>query len=271
MDLIQAILLGLLQGITEFLPVSSSGHLALARAFLGSEIMPGITFEIVVHFGSFCSIAVYYRRTLITMISDILKSFSPSGIQEKRYITDYNTRLAYVILLSMIPAMIVGFTLKDPIEGLFLNPVFVSSMLLITGTFLFSTKFFGRPDKDVNASRGLLMGVAQSFAILPGISRSGFTISVGLFSGISRANVANFSFLMVLPVLAGAMLLELIEIMETGIETAAVLSLAAGFLTSFISGYFALKYLIILLKKEKFHYFAYYCWGLGIFGIIFFF
>jgi undecaprenyl-diphosphatase len=271
MDLLQAILLGLLQGITEFLPVSSSGHLALARAFFGNDIMPGITFEIVVHFGSFCSISVYYRKKLFAIISDILKSFSPKGIREKRYVTDENTRLSYIILLSMIPAVIIGFTLKDPVEGLFLNPFFVSMMLIVTGTLLFSTRFVGRPEKEVTVGKGFVMGIAQSLAILPGISRSGSTISVGLFSGINRESVANFSFLMVLPVLAGAMFLEILEILENGIEVAAVISLVAGFLTSFISGYFALKYLIILLKKEKFHYFAYYCWGLGIFGMIFFF
>lgn len=271
MELLQAFLLGLLQGITEFLPVSSSGHLALARAFLGRDAMPGITFEIVVHFGSFCSIAVYYRRKLTAMTIDIFQSFSPEGVRSKRFLTDYHTRFAYVILLSMIPAMIVGFTLKDTVEAFFMNPFFVSGMLIITGTMLFSTKFVGRPEKDVNAWRGIIMGVAQSLAILPGISRSGSTITVGLFSGISRVNVANFSFLMVLPVLAGAMLLELMEILEKGMDTDAVLFLVVGFTTSFISGYFALKYLIMLLKKEKFHYFAYYCWALGLFGLIFFF
>jgi len=270
MDLLQAIFLGLLQGVTEFLPVSSSGHLALARAFFGNDIMPGITFEIVVHFGSFCSIAVYYREKLLAIISDFFKSFSPEGIREKRFITDKNTQFSYIILLSMIPAVIVGFTLKDPVEALFLNPFFVSVMLMVTGTLLFSTRFVGHPDKEVSAGKGFLMGIAQSLAILPGISRSGSTISVGLFSGINRQSVANFSFLMVLPVLAGAMLLEVMEIMENGIEFAAALSLVAGFLTSFLSGYFALKYLIILLKKEKFHYFAFYCWGLGIFGILYF-
>lgn len=270
MDLLQAILLGLLQGITEFLPVSSSGHLVLARAFLGSDIAPGITFEIVVHFGSFCSITVYYREKLYAIISDIFKSFSPTGIREKRYKTDENTLLSYFILLSMIPAMVAGFTLKDPIENLFLNPFFVSMMLIVTGALLFSTRFVGKPEKEVTALKGFIMGIAQSLAIIPGISRAGSTISVGLFSGINRQSVANFSFLMVLPVLAGAMLLEILEIMENGIESAAAFSLIAGFLTSFISGYFALKYLIILLKKEKFHYFAYYCWGLGIFGIVYF-
>jgi len=270
MELLQALLLGILQGITEFLPVSSSGHLALARALLGTELMPGITFEVVVHFGSFCSIVVYFRQRIAEIIRDLLSSFSLNGIKTKRYLHDKNTRFSLIILLSMIPAGIVGFTLKDPIEALFLNPVFVSIMLLVTGTLLFLTRFVKNPEKDVDVKRGLLMGVAQACAIIPGISRSGSTIAVGLYSGVSRENVANFSFLMVLPVLAGAMLLEIIDLFKYGIEAATFMTLVIGFFASFISGYFALKYLIILLKREKFHYFAFYCWSVGIVGLFYF-
>lgn len=270
MDLIQAILLGILQGITEFLPVSSSGHLALARALLGRELMPGITFEVVVHFGSFCSIIVYFRARIAEIIRDLVNSFSMEGIKTKRFLHDQSTRFSMIIIISMIPAMIVGFTLKDQIEELFLNPVVVSIMLLVTGTLLFLTRFVKNPKSEVDVKRGILMGVAQACAIIPGISRSGSTISVGLFSGVNRDSVANFSFLMVLPVLAGAMLLEVLEIMEHGIEYAAAFNLFAGFLASFISGYIALKYLIILLKREKFHYFSFYCWAVGIAGLIIF-
>jgi undecaprenyl-diphosphatase len=270
MDLLQAILLGILQGVTEFLPVSSSGHLALARALIDSDLAPGITFEIVVHFGSFCSIVVYFRTRITEIIGDLFSSFSPKGIKEGRYLEDKNTRFSFIILLSMIPAMIVGFTLKDSIESLFMNPVVVSSMLLVTGTILFSTRFVKKTESDVDVKRGILMGVAQALAIIPGISRSGTTISTGLFTGVNRESVANFSFLMVLPVLAGAMLLEVIEIMEVGIENEAVIILIIGFFASFLSGYFALKYLIILLKREKFHYFSYYCWAVGIAGLFIF-
>lgn len=270
MDLLQAILLGILQGVTEFLPVSSSGHLALARALVGREIMPGITFEIVVHFGSFCSIAFYYRQRLILILSDLFKSLTPAGIKSGRLTTDANTRYSFIILLSMLPAMLVGFTLKDYIEEIFVNPVVVSAMLLVTGTLLFTTRLVKHPQGEVDAKRGLLMGVAQSFAILPGISRSGSTISVGLFSGIHREKVADFSFIMVLPVLAGAMLLEFLEILQNGIEYAAVVALAGGFIASFLSGYLSLKYLILLLKREKFFYFSFYCWAVGIAGIIYF-
>lgn len=194
----------------------------------------------------------------------------PSGIREKRYIKDENTRLCFIILISMIPAMIVGFTLKSTIEDAFLNPFFVSFMLLVTGSILYSTRFIGNPTKDVNANRGFWMGVAQAFAILPGISRSGSTISLGLLMGIDRDKVANFSFLMVLPVLAGAMLLETIELINIGEVLIPISSLIGGFFTSFVSGYLALSFLIKLLKRDKFYYFSYYCWAVGIAGIIFF-
>ena len=270
MDLLQAILLGILQGVTEFLPVSSSGHLALARALVGREIVPGITFEIVVHFGSFCSIAFYYRERLISILKDFFISLTPTGIREGRYKTDGNTRYSFIIILSMIPAVLVGFTLKDQIEEIFINPVIVSSMLLVTGTLLFATRFVKHPQNEVNVKTGLIMGVAQAFAILPGISRSGSTISIGLFSGVKRGSVADFSFLMVLPVLAGAMLLELLDIAQNGIEYGAVVALIMGFIASFTSGYLSLKYLIILLKKDKFYYFSFYCWAVGLAGLIYF-
>lgn len=270
MELIQSLLLGILQGITEFLPVSSSGHLVLARALLGTDLEPGITFEIVVHFGSFLSIIVYYRKLLSELLRDFLRALTPAGLKEKQLITNQNARVCLYILLSMIPAMIVGFAWKDAIESLFLNPFFISVMLVVTGCILFSSRFAKQTGKQVNGWRALLMGIVQAAAIIPGISRSGSTITAGLFTGLTRDSVANFSFLMVLPVLGGAMLLELRDIYESGIESAAVISLVVGFLASFISGYIALTYLIILLKREKFHYFSYYCWALGIFGIIYF-
>jgi undecaprenyl-diphosphatase len=271
MDLFQAIFLGILQGITEFLPVSSSGHLVLARSLVGRELETGITFEIVVHFGSFCSIVLYYRKLIAEILADLFTSFTPEGVKTGRYKTNANVKFCLFILISMIPAMIVGFTLKDKIEELFLNPFFVSCMLLVTGSLLFSTKFVKHPQKEVNGVRSLIMGIAQAFAIIPGISRAGSTISIGLFTGMNREEVANFSFLMVLPVLAGAMLLAMMDLMETGIETAAIISLIAGFFTSFAAGYLSLSYLVKLLKNAKFYYFSFYCWAVGIAGMIYFF
>jgi undecaprenyl-diphosphatase len=270
MELLEALLLGILQGITEFIPVSSSGHLVLAQAFLGQDLDRGITFEIVVHFGSFCSIALYYREKLWEMIKSVIVALKPANITSGVSAKDENVRLSLFILLSMIPAGIVGFTMKDSVETAFANPFLVSCMLLVTGAILFSTRFMKNLHKEVNASRGFLMGIAQAMAIMPGISRSGSTIVMGLFLKMKRDDVANFSFLMLLPILAGAMFLEMMELRHVGVDVSEFWYLFVGFLASFVTGYYALKYLIILLKREQFHYFAFYCWAMGLFGIFYF-
>lgn len=266
MDILQSFLLGLIQGLTEFLPISSSGHLALGRYILGGETEMGITFEVVVHFGTLCSIVVYYR----TLILDLIKSgiaFLAAPSEKK---DDPQVKTILFILVSMIPAFIVGFTLKDAVEDIFSNPLLVSVMLMVTGLILFLTKFSKQPSGEVTLGKSFLIGLAQAFAMIPGVSRSGSTISASLYLGISREEAANFSFLMVIPVIGGAMLLQLKELADVGVSDAQVLSLVVGFLTAFISGYYALKYLIIILKKQGFHYFAYYCWIVGAIGIFYF-
>src|SRR5690625_6000057 len=147
---------------------------------------------------------------------------------------------------------------------------YISDMLVVTSCIHFTKKFVRDNDKEINGTRALLMGVDQALAIVPGISRSGSTISAGLYSGLNRDAVANFSFLMVLPVLGGAMYLEVGEIYESGIEMTAIVSLGVECFASFVSGYFALSYLITILKHEKFHYFSYYCWAIGIIGMVYF-
>ncbi len=270
MEIIDSFLLGLIQGLTEFLPISSSGHLVLGKDLLGGGLEKSITFEVVVHFGTLCSILIYYRKK----IGDILRSLwdlvlHPTEFSNK-VSNDSNIKLSGFILLSMIPAMIVGFTMKDTIENVFLNPFTVSIMLLVTGVILFSTRFRDQFPHDITSSSAFGIGLAQAFAILPGISRSGSTISLGLYLGIKREEVANFSFLMVIPVIAGAMMLEVKTMMEMGIPMAAFWDLVVGFLTSFISGYFALKYLIIILQSKGIHPFAWYCWALGLTGLFFY-
>lgn len=266
MDSLQSFLLGLIQGLTEFLPISSSGHLALGRYILAGDSEAGITFEVVVHFGTLCSILIYYRKELADLITagfGFLKS--PSAKKE-----DPQVKVILFILVSMIPALIVGFTLKDYVEDIFMNPLLVSIMLLVTGVILFLTRFSGQPEGKVTLGKSVLIGIAQSFAMIPGISRSGSTISTALYLGIKREEAANFSFLMVIPVIGGAMLLQIKELLEIGVTDAQISSLLIGFFTSFISGYYALKYLIIILKKQGFHYFAYYCWLAGGAGLIWF-
>lgn len=266
MDVLQSFLLGLIQGLTEFLPISSSGHLVLGKQILGVDVETGITFEVVVHFGTLCSILIYYRKIIWDLIGSAFK-FIKSPISQK---SEPNVKLMGFILVSMIPAMAVGFTLKDQVESIFSSPLIVSVMLLVTGMILFSTRFIGDTLKDVNLPKSFLIGIAQSFAMIPGISRSGSTISAALWLNVKREEAANFSFLMLIPVIAGAMLLEVKDLIELGVSDAQLINLVVGFLAAFISGYYALKYLIIILKKKGFHYFAYYCWLIGGAGLIYF-
>ena len=270
MELLDSFLLGLVQGLTEFLPISSSGHLVLGKALLGGDFEKSITFEVVVHFGTLCSIVVYYRQKLSEMTASLWRLASSPGNARELAAHDGNIRLSGFILLSMIPAVIVGFTLKDQIENLFLNPFMVSIMLLVTGAILFATRFRSDYTGEVGWGSALGIGLAQAFAILPGVSRSGSTISLGLYLGIKREEVANFSFLMVIPVIAGAMLLEVKTMVEMGITLDNLLGLAVGFVTAFASGYLALKYLIIILKSRGIHPFAWYCWALGAVGLYYF-
>lgn len=277
MDLIEAFILGVLQGITEFLPISSSGHLALGKILLGSEVESGITYEVVVHFGTLVSIMYYYRTELGRLFSSGLR-FLLNPAKEKESKDVY---FLGMILISMIPAFIVGFTLKDQVEAIFSNPLLVSLMLLITGVLLFSTKFVpdrtqGNDDFHAAANAGeapigiaksFAIGLAQACAMIPGISRSGSTITTALWLGIDRETAANFSFIMVIPVIGGAMLLQVLDLLEVGIQGAALQVLVVGFLSSAISGYFALKYLIIILKKSGFYLFSFYCWAVGLLGV----
>lgn len=270
MELLDSFLLGLIQGLTEFLPISSSGHLVLGEAILGGGLDKNITFEVVVHFGTLCSIVIYYRKKLADIIRSWFRIPASSQSFPKQWKTDPNLKLTWFVLISMIPALIVGLTLKDQIENTFLNPFTVSIMLLVTGLILFLTKFRTSFPNHLKSGSAFSIGLAQAFAILPGISRSGSTISLGLYLGINRKEVADFSFLMVIPVIAGAMLLEIKEMIEIGVAVNDALALMVGFFTAFISGYFALKYLIILLQNKGIHPFAWYCWALGGIGLIYF-
>lgn len=270
MNIIDSFFLGLVQGLTEFLPISSSGHLVLAETLLHQKVSQGITFEVVVHFGTLCSILIYYREELQSILKSLLELILEPKDFGNKVRKDDNVKLSGFIIISMIPAMIIGLTMEHYIENIFANPALVSIMLIVTGCLLFFTKFIHRFEQSVDAPKSFYIGLAQAFAIIPGISRSGSTISLGLYMNMKRKEVANFSFLMVIPVIGGAMLLKMLEIWKIGLSPDMTISLIVGFLTSFVSGYFALKYLIILLRNKGIHYFAYYCWVLGIVGFLYF-
>lgn len=269
MSLIESFLLGLLQGITEFLPISSSGHLVMAQVLFG-ELPHGITFELIVHFGTLGSIIIYFYNDLKEMVISAGKMITHPVECYNNWNDDYATRLNIYILVSMIPAGIAGFTIRHQIEDVFANPIGVSLMFLTTGTFLYFTKYFGYGKKTLNMKNIFLVGIAQAFALLPGVSRSGATISLAVFLGINRDDIARFTFLMMLPVIAGAILVEAIEASRVGLQEDLIFQYLIGFTTALVSGYYALKYLIRLFKSKGIHYFAYYCWAIGIIGITYF-
>lgn len=252
MTLLSVIVLAIIQGFTEFLPVSSSGHLALAGMIM--KVPEGdMTFEIVVHLGTLMAVLAVYRRDLVELVRGVLTRKRESLV------------LAGLLVIGSIPAAIAGFLLSDSIERAFESPVLVSIMLLITGCVLFSTRFMKSGDRDnPTISGSLIVGISQAFALLPGISRSGLTISTGLFKGIRREKAARFSFLLSIPAIAGAAVLKLGDTGSAGIDLSLIIT---GFVISALTGYLALRVLLKFLRAGRFSIFAWYCWLLGLSGL----
>ncbi len=246
----QAIVLGLVQGLTEFLPVSSSGHLVLAEELVGFH-SPGVFVEVTLHLATLVAVLIVYREKIIEIIQGVFR-----GERE-------SIRYAMAVILATIPAVIVGFTLKDAIESSFDSLIIVAIDLLITGTILWSTKWVGKPEGGVTGVRNpVLIGIAQALAIMPGVSRSGSTISVAMWLKVSPEKAAEFSFLMAIPAIAGAAVLQLGDL-STATASVGWAPLALSAFTALVSGVAAIVFLVALLKKKAFHKFAPYCWLLG--------
>jgi len=258
----KSIILGIIQGLTEFLPISSSGHLVLVENYIGFK-SPGILFEVLLHFATLVAIVIVFAKR----IGKIIKSIFTSRIRIKGknwIVKDENLALFFYLLWASIPAAIVGIFLKSGIEKLFSNPLVVSIMFLVTGCLLFSTRFIKIKKKHKhNDFSATLIGIAQAFAIIPGISRSGATISAGLWTGISREASAEFSFILVIPAILGAMVLEIKEL-TLSIEHGLINIYLVGALAAFITGLCSLLFLLRIVKKGRLHYFSYYCWLVGI-------
>jgi len=256
----EALILGLVQGLTEFLPVSSSGHLEIGKVLLNIEVKENLSFTVLVHFATVLStIAVFYK--------DIKKLLA--GLFQFRW--NEETRYISKILLSMIPVLVVGLLFREQVESLFTgNLVLVGSALLVTALLLISTQLVKPGNKKIPFLDAFIMGIAQAVATVPGISRSGATISTGLLLKNGRSEVAQFSFLMVLLPIIGAGLLDILSFSSStsgaGISTS---SLVIGFLAAFISGYLACRWMINLIKKGNLYWFAIYCAIVGIISIIF--
>jgi undecaprenyl-diphosphatase len=259
MNWLEALILGLLQGLTEFLPVSSSGHLEIGKVLIGVEAKETLLFTVVVHGATVLSTIFVFRK-------DLWKLFTDSLSLKWNDSTKYNLKL----LISMVPVIFLGLFFKEEIEQLFTGRVvFVGMMLVITGLWLSSTYLKKRNDREITYLDGLIIGIAQAIAVIPGISRSGATISTGLLLGNKREVVTRFSFLMVLVPIIGANAKDILDTGFTGMEKIGVLPLAIGFVTAFISGLFACKAMIGIVKKGNLIYFAIYCAVIGTLAIIF--
>ncbi len=262
MSTLEAILLGIVQGLTEYLPVSSSGHLAIGSQLLGIEAADNLTFTVVVHIATVFSTLIVLWKEVAWIFKGLFK-----------WEMNDETRYVINILISMIPIGIVGFFFKDQVEEVFSSGLLiVGCMLLLTAVLLsFSYYFKPREKNDISKRDALIMGIAQAIAVIPGLSRSGTTIATGLILGNKKATLAQFSFLMVIPPILGEALLDVINIAQGGDFGGAIpaTSLIAGFIAAFISGAVACKWMINIVKKGKLIYFAIYCFILGVATIIF--
>ncbi|WP_081208619.1 undecaprenyl-diphosphate phosphatase [Salegentibacter sediminis] len=260
MNEFDAAILGIIQGLTEFLPVSSSGHLELGKAILGDTSVPeeSLLFTVVLHFATALSTLVVFRRD----VAEIFRGLFQFKWNEE---TEFSTK----IIVSMIPAAFIGFYFEDELESLFGgNVLFVGFMLIITALLLWLADKAKNTQKKVSFSNAFVIGVSQAISILPGISRSGATISTSVLLGNDKTKAARFSFLMVVPLIIGKILKDLLDGNLAQSSTDASL-LIIGFLAAFIAGLAACTWMIALVKKSKLSYFAIYCFVVGVAAIIF--
>lgn len=259
MEILDAIILGIIQGLTEFLPVSSSGHLELGKAILGDNSVPkeSLLFTVVLHFATALSTMVIFRKDILQIIKGVLKF-------------EWNEDLQFIskIALSMLPAVVVGVFFEKELEQLFNgNILLVGCMLIVTAVLLFLADKAKDTQKKVTFSNAFIIGVSQAIAMLPGISRSGATISTSVLLGNDKTKAARFSFLMVVPLIFGKIAKDLVG-GELTYDSSSFTALSAGFIAAFVAGLFACTWMISLVKKSKLSYFAMYCAIVGVIAII---
>ena len=267
--LIVAIALGLIQGLGEFLPISSSGHLILAQAVFGLE-EPEMAFDIMLHLGTLTAVCLFYRETLITLIKELRflpgTLISPARMKEL-YLGRPDFRFGLLIIIGTIPTGVMGMLLKDLVKGGLSSVFSVGVALLITGVLLRLVGKRGRDGRQADQMTirdALIIGIIQGIAVIPGLSRSGFTICAGLFVGLSRVTAARYSFILSIPAIIGAAVLEMGGSFESRFSAP---DFAAGFIVAAVSGYLALALLVRLLKQDNFGVFSWWCWGVGLFAV----
>ena len=267
METFEALILGLLQGLTEYLPVSSSGHLAIGSHILGIEAEENLMFTVAVHVATVLSTLVVLGGEIIRLVRGTFGPFNAGASGLARLNADQRYMLN--ILVSMIPIFVVGIFFKDAVERIFGQGLLVVGCCLLVTSGLLAYSYYGKPrqKESISLLDAFIIGIAQAVAVLPGLSRSGSTIATGLILGNNKAHMAQFSFLMVIPPILGEALLDTIEAAKKGFSAAfgdlSVMALVVGFVAAFVSGIAACKWMIGIVRRGKLIYFAYYCVAVG--------
>ena len=263
LEFLEAVLLGVVQGLTEFLPVSSSGHLLLGQYFLGlDQDRFGLPFDVALHLGTLVAVVSFFWRDLLRMAGAFARSLSPGG----RNLADPDQRLAYLILASTVPAVLIGFSLEGFFETAVRSPWVVVFNLVLIGILFIVGEAVGAKTRRADKLRfveAVGIGLAQAAALVPGVSRSGATITLGLCLGLRREEAARFSFLMSVPIIAGAGTLQLAEVASQGMDRSQALMFAAGFASSAVVGYLAIKFFLRYVVHHSLRPFAYYRFALA--------
>ncbi|MDD2228320.1 MAG: undecaprenyl-diphosphate phosphatase [Candidatus Cloacimonetes bacterium] len=265
MSFFQAIYLGIIQGLTEFIPVSSSGHLVLTQYFWGIGENSSIVFELFMHLGTLLAVVVYFR----SMLWDLLKSLFSWKNTMNQENHRKNRNIVLYLFIATLGTGIVYSLFGASIKHVYDLPGVVAALLIVTGTIVFASDYLkdgGIPASSMGFWRSIIIGISQGFAILPGISRSGTTIAASLATGIKRRDAAHFSFLLSVPAILAANLSEYKSFMK--LDASSLYSYLAGFVSAFVVGYFVISFLIRLIESSHLKYFAYYCWFIGVLSLL---
>lgn len=261
MDIFQSLILGIIQGITEFLPISSSGHLILAPKIFG-WIDQGLSFTVALHWGTLFGVIGYFYRDWLQIFSFAFRKNKKVLTVVSTKVSTFNNNILLFIIVATIPGAIAGYFLEDLAETIFRNPILVASTLIGAGVILYFADRFGKKYHKINnitLKTALIIGFAQALAIVPGVSRSGITISAALFLGLNRKDSAHFSFLLAAPIILGAGLIKISDIISSGIDAAFIV----GFLASAVAGFLSIKWLLKYVESRSYFIFVVYRMVLG--------
>jgi undecaprenyl-diphosphatase len=270
LELIEAVILGIIQGLTEFLPVSSSGHLVIFQHLFGMK-EPELVFDLAVHVGTLMAVVIYFKKELLGIIRAVFKMARQFIKREATWIDAWNDpecKMALLIIIGSVPTALIGIGFHQIADLLFSSVRMVGVMLLFTGTLLWLTRWVGKSGHGMgpfSSKKALVVGFAQGLAILPGISRSGSTIAAGMFLGLKRELAARFAFLLSIPAICGAALLAASDL--AGGNDSSPIIITVGVLSAAVVGYLSLKMLVFIVNKGRLHLFSPYCWVVGLLAL----